>query len=225
MTTLTFIDAATLPAVLPPGDGFAFYIGGDTPHIWTAAEVAVLKAHYRFLLPVFVRSDPPGPGAQADVAAAQAQLKTIGAPPGILIAWDSETSVDAGYIAQVYGLLAAAGDKLIDYGSQNYVTANKVPGGWYWGADWTSRPHLTGTDEMTQWASGAYDTSLAQATLPFWDTRPGDATPAPRKPPPPPGQWDNPAAWTWKTAVTGGLGEDGASHMFVFTGTGWNKIA
>lgn len=223
MGTLTFADAATMPATLPAADGFAFYIGGDTPHIWTAAEVAELKQHYRFLLPVFVRSNPPGPGAQADVAAAHAQLRDLNAPPGILVAWDSETAVDAAYIAQVYGLLSAAGDKLIDYGSQNFVTGNKNPDGWYWGADWTSRSHLTGTDEMTQWTSGGFDQSLAQASLPFWDTRPGNVV-ATRTPPPPPGQWV-PGGWTWKEAVTAGVGLDGNLHAFEFTGTGWVKLA
>lgn len=221
MTTLTFADAATLPDPLPAADGFAFYIGGDTVHIWTAAEVAVLKARYRWLLPVFVRSNPPGPGALADVAAAEAQLKEIGAPPGILVAWDSETSVDASYIAQVYGLLAAAGDKLIDYGSVNYVTGNRNPDGWYWGAQWTGAAHIAGGNQMTQFRDGAYDTSLAQATLPFWDTRPAAAG---RKPPPPPGQWDDPAAWTWQEAITIGRGLDGHLHMFQFTGTAWATL-
>jgi len=221
--TLTFIDAATMPATLPPADGFAFYIGGDTPHIWTPAEVGILKQHYRLLLPLFVRSNPPGPGAHADVTAAQAQLKAIGAPPGILVGWDSETAVDASYIAGVYGLLTAGGDKLIDYGSQNFVTANRNPDGWYWGAQWTGRAHLAAGDQMTQWESGAYDVSLAQATLPFWDTRPGDVTVAPRTPAAPPGQWANPAAWTWKTAFITGTGEDDRMHRFDFTGTSWAK--
>ena len=222
MGTLTFADAATMPDTLPATDGFAFYLGGDTPHVWTPAEVDILKGRYRFLLPVFVRSNPPGPGAQADVAAAQAQLKAVGAPPGIVVAWDSETSVDAGYIAQVYGLLAAGGDKLIDYGSQNYVTGNRNPDGWYWGAQWTSRSHLASGDQMTQWASGGYDQDLAVATLPFWDTRPGNAVVAPRTPPPPPGPWTT-GGWKWTDVITLGAGEDGKLHAFRFTGTGWAK--
>jgi hypothetical protein len=221
VTTLTFADAATPPATLPDTDGFAFYIGGDTPHIWTPAEVDRLKGKYRFLLPIFTRSNPPGPGALADVAEAQAYLKSVDAPPGIVVAWDSETAVDAAYIAQVYGLLAAGGDKLMDYGSQSFVTANRNPDGWYWGADWTSRPHMTSPDQMTQWASGAFDQSLASATLPFWDTRPAQVT---RKPSPPPGPWDNAAAWNWKEVVTAGTGEDGKMHVFEFTGTSWAKV-
>ena len=220
MSTLTFADAAYLPDPLPTTDGFAFYIGGDTPHVYTTAEVEQLKTRYRWLLPIFVRSNPPGPGPLADVTAAQAQLKAIGAPPGILVAWDSEMSVDAAYIAAVYGLLTAAGDKLIDYGSQNYVTGNHNPDGWYWGAQWTGRAHIAAGDQMTQWASAGYDSSLASSTLPFWDTRPGLVT---RKPAPPPGQWDNPEAWTWQSAVTAGTGLDGKLHMFHFTGTAWAK--
>jgi hypothetical protein len=50
--------------------GWGFYIGGNTPHRWSAAEVAVLKAHYRYLLPIYTCSNPGSRNAAADAAAA-----------------------------------------------------------------------------------------------------------------------------------------------------------
>jgi len=167
--TLIFYDAALPPLVPPRADGVAFYIGGDTPHVWSKAEIDAQPARYR--LPIFVRSNPPGPGANADTAAALAQLKAIGAPPGTLVAWDMETAADAAYISEVYQDLRASGYKLIVYGTQSDVMANRNPDGLYFGADWTDVEHLHSGDVMTQYANfAAYDKSVAESGLPFWDT-------------------------------------------------------
>lgn len=175
--TLSFWDAAYPPSSPPHADGVVVYLGGDTPHPWTDAEVAAQHARYR--LPVWVRSNPPGPGAAADVAGAVARLKALGAPKGTLVAWDMETAADAPYIRAVYALLKAAGYLLIVYGSQSAVLGNHVPDGLYWGADWTGTPHLHSPDVMTQWVSfTGYDVSLAEASLPFWDTAPHVLPPA-----------------------------------------------
>ena len=169
--TLTFYDAAYPPAHPPKTDGVCIYIGGDAVHVWTTEDRDSQTARYR--LPIFVRSNPPGPGAAADAAAAVAQLKAIGAPHGTLVAWDTETAADATYISGVYVRLAAAGYKLIVYGSQAAVMGNQAPDGLYWGADWTDVPHLHSGDQMTQYVNyAAYDEDLAEASLPFWDTRP-----------------------------------------------------
>jgi len=180
MGTLTFIDAA-YPGSYPAADGFCFYIGGDTPHVWTAVEVAGLKGRYRYLLPIYVRSNPPGPGAAGDVAAAVAHLKIIGAPPGTLVAWDSEIAVDAPYVQAVYADLRTAGYVLIEYASQSAVFAEQNPDGYYWGADWTNARHLHSGDVITQYVSfSGYDESLASSALPFWDTRgPAPVPPVP----------------------------------------------
>jgi hypothetical protein len=122
---------------------------------------------------VFVRSNPRGiAGVAADVNAAVTQLAAIGAPKGTLACWDMETAADALYIAGVYAGLAAAGYRLIVYGSQSDVMGNDVPDGLYFGADWTGVAHMARGDVMTQWVSFAgYDVDLAQSSLPFWDTR------------------------------------------------------
>lgn len=169
-TDLKFYDAAFKPDPEPSGfDGVAFYIGGDTPNVWTRAEVE--STGERFRLPIFVRSDPAQANPSKDASSAEAQLNVLGAPKGILVALDSETSVDANYVAQFYYNMRNAGFPVIDYGSVSSVFGNNIPDGYYWGAHWTNRPHLDPGTDMTQWeALGAYDESLAIPTLPFWDT-------------------------------------------------------
>jgi hypothetical protein len=169
--TLTFYDAAWPPARAPQTAGVCIYIGGDTPHVWTAAEIHAQTARYR--LPVFVRSNPPGPGASADVVAAVRQLQAIGAPKGTLVAWDMETAADSAYIASVFRDLSSFGYQLIVYGSESAVLGNHNPDGLYWGADWTGTPHFAAHNVMTQYVSfSGYDEDLAEASLPFWDTHP-----------------------------------------------------
>lgn len=197
--TLTFYDAAYPPSHPPATDGVAFYIGGDTPHVWTNAEVQAQKA--RFRLPIFVRSNPHGASATNDVAAAVAALHRLGAPHGTLVAWDMEMAADATYIAAVYRLLIAAKYTLIVYGSQSTVFGNRSPNGLYWGAEWTNRPHIARGNQMTQWESTAgFDESTALSTLPFWDTH--HAPPAP----PPAPSWEETLVQSLPTVKQGANG-------------------
>ena len=176
--TLTFYDAAYPPSHPPAADGVAFYIGGDTPHVWTKAEIQAQKA--RFRLPIFVRSNPGVANATRDVTDAITQLHQIGAPQGTLVAWDMEMAADATYIAAVYHLMKAAKYTIIVYGSESTVFGNQNPDGLYWGAEWTNRSHIARGDQITQWESTAgFDESTALSTLPFWDTRPGPPSPSP----------------------------------------------
>lgn len=170
MTDLTFYDAAFPPAEPPATDGVCVYIGGDAVHVWTLEEIGMQPARYR--LPVFVRSNPPGPGAAQDVASGLSRLRAIGAPRRTLVAWDMETAADALYIRGVSTGLANGGYKLIVYGSESTVRGNQVPDGLIWGADWTSVPHLHSGDAMTQYVSfSGFDEELARPGLPFWDTQ------------------------------------------------------
>lgn len=175
----------------------AFYVGGDTVHVWSKAEVDATP--YRYRLPVFVRSNPPGPGAAADVAACVTRLKAIGAPPGCLVALDVETAVDAAYVRAFHAALRAAGHVLIVYASQSYTAGQGNPDGLYWGAQWTGAAHIAAGDAMTQYVSfSGYDESLATSALPFWDTR--GATPP--LPAPPANPWPLPAGSNGPDVVT-----------------------
>ena len=147
------------------------YIGGDTPHVWSASDWHTQTARYR--LPIWVRSNPLAVNPNAGAVACAAALRVIGAPRGKLAAWDSEMSIDATWTRTFVGVLNMEGWPVIDYGSQSTVFGNDNPDGYYWGADWTDTQHLHSGDQMTQYVSyPAYDEDLAQASLPFWDTRP-----------------------------------------------------
>lgn len=176
MSDLLFYDAAKPPARPPQTDGVAFYIGGDATHIWSADEIESQPARYR--LPIYVRSNPSESLAAPDVRAALAALHNIGAPRGCLVAWDTETAADPRYMTIVYTMLAAAGYKLLDYGSQDSLFGNELPvGGYYWGADWTGEAHINAGEIGTQYASDTelgvpWDLSIFKPGLPFWDARP-----------------------------------------------------
>ncbi len=178
MTDLTFYDASRPPASPPATDGVAFYIGGDTPHIWTVTEVKMQRARYR--LPIYVRSNPAAADVLRDVSEAVAQLQHLNAPRGCLVAWDSETSADPHYMLGVFQHLQLTGYTLIDYGSQSSVFGNESPDGYYWGADWTNRARIEPGDAGTQFFSGrTYDLSVFRPGLPFWDTKTGAVTQKP----------------------------------------------
>jgi hypothetical protein len=178
---LTFYDAAWPPAVPPDTDGVCVYIGGDAVHVWTVEEIKAQTA--RYILPVFVRSDPRGiAGVAADVNAALRQLAEIGAPHGTLVAWDMETAASQTYIAGIYSGMMAHGYELIVYGSDSTVMGNDNPDGLYFAADWTGVAHLARGSVMTQWVNFAgYDESEAKPGLPFWDTRPEPPKPPAKK--------------------------------------------
>jgi len=166
--TLTFYDAAWPPDPPPQTDGACIYVGGDTPHVWTLPEIVRQPA--RFRLPIWVRSDPLQAKAITDAAACLRQLALIGAPRGCLVALDVETAIDPSYVQGFGTLLIAGGHPIMAYGSLPGLFHNDIADGWYWGADWTDRPHLCAGTVMTQYATfRTYDADLAETALPFWD--------------------------------------------------------
>jgi hypothetical protein len=169
--TLTFIDNSKPLPVYPPADGFAFYIGGDTPHVWTLEEINALP--YRYRLPIFVRSNPQQVNPIVDAGATLAALRHIGAPRGTLVALDFETAIDVTYVSAYCKIVTDGGYTVILYGSEDFVHRNDMPDGLYWGADWTRVNHITPGDAGTQWISlSAFDVSTFKLTLPLWDTTP-----------------------------------------------------
>lgn len=193
-------------------DGIAFYIGGDTPHVWTPAELETCP--YRFRLPVYVRSNPANANPHADAAEIILALQeTYLMPKGCLVALDTETSQAPEYVKTIFTYLTASGDFLIDYGSQNYLFGNQNPSGYYWGAEWQSPPRraVIGGDVMTQYAvTNAYDESVAQSSLPFWDTS------TMVFPDIPPGQWNDPEKWVWQHCIIVGQGTNGYLYSFTY---------
>ena len=67
--------------------------------------------------------------------------------------------------------------------------------------------------------AGAYDVSVfSQAWLQEVSVT------APAKPPAPPGQWLNPAEWTWKDAYQVGIGLDGKFHVWHLENGQWVRL-
>lgn len=159
MSDLLMGDSSTPPAKYPPYPVWAFYIGGDTPHVWTDAEYESIPC--RWVLPIFTASNP-GRDVQADARAIIGWLHAHGWRPGELVAVDTETSILPGYLEQLDALITAAGFRLVDYESKGPESANPITAGGRWIADWTGTPHLRPDSVATQFIN---DTALGEP----WD--------------------------------------------------------
>lgn len=179
-------DSAWPPATYPtefnglPVIGWCVYIGGNTPHVWTDAEIQNLKAqpHIRYLLPIFTRSHPQGADAVADATVAVAWAEAHGQPAGTLIMWDYETAVDSAYERDVDGYLRSYSFHEVLYGSKSTVTQNARPSGGYDEAAWTGADYAPG-DTGDQFVDvGAYDLNEFRSTAPLWDLHPAPVAPS-----------------------------------------------
>ena len=120
----------------------------------------------------------------------------------------------------------------------NALAAAHVTGVGLWVADWSDTPEAAAA--MLQASSGPYPVIGVQyqdageydldVFLASWvNTRSAKAkaaAPAVVKPAMPPGQWDDPSAWTWAEATITGTGMDGKVHSFAFSKVGnvWSKV-
>ncbi|GAA4626852.1 hypothetical protein GCM10023196_036790 [Actinoallomurus vinaceus] len=167
-------DAADPPAHPPKWEVVAFYIGGDTPHVWTAEEIAAQPARYR--LPIYVRSNPDSHDPHVDAAEAIAQLHAFGAPRGCAVSLDLEMAVNASYVRAFDADIVAAGYVTVEYGSLSAIFRNPRTSGGVWAAHYTGTPHLEPGSVATQWADDQllgtdYDASLIDDSVPLWDTQ------------------------------------------------------
>jgi hypothetical protein len=190
MSTRSMIDYA-FPIIPPPvqTDIVLVYVGGDTPHPWTDADMHSQSARYR--LPCWVRSNPQSADATSDANQMIAWLKAHNVPVNTCIVLDLETAVDAVYVKTFNTILSGAGYRTIKYGSKNFIFKNPQTSGGTWVPDLTDVPHMytVGDTVATQYifASG-YDLSevLDNNQVPLWDTNsiagePGFPTPIPGK--------------------------------------------
>ena len=169
-------DAAFSPAKPPAWEAVAGYIGGNTPHVWTAAEWAATAA--RFRLPIFVRSHDGDPTADATFGVAW--LRQHGVPKGSTLALDYETRVDAAYLQAFDRVVIDGGWRVMVYGTRSFVLQNPRPSGGYWTAHWTNVPHLCADPGVaaTQYGGDTtlgqpWDASLVADSTPLWDTQGG----------------------------------------------------
>jgi len=174
--TLAFGDSAYPPPSYPAMvDGWAFYIGGNTPHPWSDAEVAGIPC--RYLLPIFTRSTGGDPAA--DAAHTIAWCRAHKQPPGTLTALDFEDRVAPGYLAAYDEAVLAAGWLVAVYGQQSTILGNPRPSGGYWVANWDQdpapallRPGWAGRQYAGDTQLGRpWDLSIVNVNAPLWDTR------------------------------------------------------
>lgn len=158
MTAPVQMADASNPAGVLPGQAFAFYIGGNTPHVWTAAQVRRQGA--RPALPIWVHG--LGQRANDEAAVAVMMLHRLGVAAGSPVAIDMETSVDPDYVDIFTEYVNLYNYWCVVYGSTSTLFANPRRGG-YWAATLNGREEmLPGADIVaTQWKDfGAYDMSL-----------------------------------------------------------------
>ncbi len=170
-TNLNMFDASVPPLVAPAGFQIAAgYIGGDTPHVWTAAEWERFKNLHR--LPIYVRSNS-GTSGTADAFEALHRLYVLGVPHDKRMALDLETRIAPAYVHEFNDVIQWADYRLWIYGSASTVFSNPPCNG-YWVADYAGKgpfmyPHANVL--ATQWTDGPiYDSSLVTDYKPerFW---------------------------------------------------------
>ena len=121
----------------------------------------------------------------------------------------------------------------------NALAAAHVTGVGLWVADWNDTPDAAVA--ALQASSGPYPvigvqyarrraaTTVTCSSRRWVNTRSAKAkpaAPAPAKPAVPPGQWLDPAAWTWAEATITGTGLDGKVHTFAYSKAAnvWAKV-
>ncbi len=175
---LSGYDSAEPLAHPPGGDIVAFYGGGDTPHVWTLAEIEAQPTRYR--LPIWVRSNPltTGISVTVDVENFLIYLAKIGCSKGVATALDLETSVAPNYVSIFGQLMHAEGYLVLPYGSSGSLYENPVLDG-YWvdlpGAKAIPR-NCIGV-QYSQGGGGAWDNDWFLDSVPFWDTQPPPTPP------------------------------------------------
>lgn len=134
-------DASKPALPLPSGFGaVAGYIGGDTPHVWTAADWDKFPGMRK--VPIFVRSGNAGAaGGEADGWAALHELYKLGVPKHTIVVYDRETSSDAAGTAAFGAVVQWAGYFVVTYGSKDNLFTHPGLNG-YWIADPTGKPHM-----------------------------------------------------------------------------------
>lgn len=151
----------------------AFYCGGDTPHVWTHAELTSTPQRYR--LPIWVRSNPTTTAqARMDAYDFVSQLNYLGCPKGVTVALDYETAQNQAYLDAFCTAMWNAGQwEVMLYGSLDTVKANSSPTGGYWIADWDNLEDLPAGSVAHQFINHPnYDASVISDSVVLWDTNP-----------------------------------------------------
>src|ERR1039458_2689773 len=133
MTNLTMKDSAYPSTGGPVTDIILIYIGGDTPHPWSNADIDSQPERYR--LPTWVRSDPTGYNGTTEAGIVAAWLRAHGVPSRKSVVLDLEISADVGYVNAFNLAMRAAGYKTMKYGSMGTIWNNPQTDGGTFVAD------------------------------------------------------------------------------------------
>lgn len=152
------------------------YIGGNTPHVWTAEQWAEQPARFRNYIWVY----DGGTAAIAAAANAVSALEALHVPKPAIVTLDMETGVNPDWVNTFADKIHSEGWATMVYGSPGTVFRNPPRSG-YWVADPTGHPHMYEHPHTraTQWTWTAtdpegqrVDVSLYDDSLLLHDTRP-----------------------------------------------------
>lgn len=172
----------------PRTDVVIIYIGGDTPHVWTDAELIEQEHLSTYGLPCFVRSNPPGPGVAPDLHDCLRWLYNHNVPRGSSVLLDLETAIARSYVLPFGYGLNQAGYKCLVYGSRSTLYRNPKMDG-YFDAHPGDPAQVDPGNVGTQYDyTGSFDLSDLLDTVSLWRFQPAIAnqavtTPAPVAPP------------------------------------------
>lgn len=183
MTDLTMGDMSDPGTLIIREDIAAFYLGGWTPHVWTAAQVGSQTAKYRHPIWTYNPNKPGHDSGIIDGHNAVTAAKALGVHAEVAISIDMEDKIDAEYINAFRSVIAPAGFWTSIYGSASTVAHNPHWGGGYWVADWpaageTGTPHFTNLEGewACQWQAAEkpgnenpWDISAVKDATHLWD--------------------------------------------------------
>lgn len=164
----------------PETDIQLLYCGGDTPHVWTTAEIDALDE--KMYLPTWVRSDPGNYNGETEGNEFVNWLHANKVPNKITVVLDLETAIDAAYVNAFNNTLAKFSFYTMKYGSKDFIFSNPKTSGGTFVADPTQTPHMVteGDTVATQYAfDGTYDLSWVSQTVKVWD-KSGKGNPPPQ---------------------------------------------
>jgi hypothetical protein len=171
----TMADISNPGSLVAPYQAVAFYIGGMTPHVWTAAQLHAQTARWR--LPIWVYGHEGGTaGGASEGAAAHAWAKSVNMPSTAMICIDMETAVDADY-CNAFAANDGAHVTCV-YGSGSTCFGNPRLSGGYWVAQYVeSGAFVHAGSWATQWSDPAinrtsYDLSALSTVAHLWDWQP-----------------------------------------------------
>ena len=171
---MTMWDASNLPDPQPTTPVAAFYIGGDTPHVYTDAQVAAIRARYG--LPIWTCYDAANDGV-VEAERALAWLHRRNWTRGTEVALDTEELVIPEFISQFNTVITQSGYLVLHYESKSSDGGNPATSGGRWSADWTGIAHLRPGDVATQyvpdsWLGEPYDLSVIVTAAPLHQLTP-----------------------------------------------------